>query len=48
MWTSIDAYARRHRLRDDRFDRLLFLLRQMDRAYLGARAAPPIKEKKPR
>lgn len=37
MWASVDAYARRHQIRDDRFDRLFGLLRRMDGAYLKAR-----------
>ena len=38
MWISVDAYARRHRIRDDQFDRLWMLLQRMDRAYLKERA----------
>jgi hypothetical protein len=39
MWISIDAYARRHRVKDERFDRLLSFLRRMDTDYLAATAA---------
>ncbi len=38
MWASIDAYARRHRIVGDSFDRLASLLRQMDREYLQVSA----------
>lgn len=38
MWLSIDAYARRHRVKDERFDRLVSLLGRMDAAYLKATA----------
>lgn len=38
MWLSIDAWARRHRVKDDRFDRLATLIRRMDNAFLKATA----------
>lgn len=33
MWVSIDAYARRHRIREERFDRLVSFLRAMDSVW---------------
>lgn len=39
MWVSIDAYGRRYRYRDERFDRLVVLIKRMDSAYLTETAS---------
>lgn len=37
FWSSIDAYARRYRIKGDRFERLVDLIRAMDDEWLTAR-----------
>jgi hypothetical protein len=38
MWTALDAYARRHRVGGDRFERFASIIRQVDREYLKVSA----------
>ncbi len=40
MWASIDSWCRRHRIAGAAFDRLHWLLRQLDREYLVLTVPP--------
>lgn len=41
MWASVDAYARRHRIDGDAFDRLLTIIKALDAEYLKPPPEPP-------
>jgi hypothetical protein len=45
MWASINGYGRRGRITDDRFERLVTMIRCMDREWLKAAEKP--QEQKP-